>query len=220
MDAVECIKTRRSIRAFKPEPVPKQVLLEIIETARWSPSYKNSQPWETVILSGQKKEALTEKLLALLEAGKEPNPDLPEPTSWPSPESARIDRLLKKRAEAGGGDMNDPEALREAKKANFAFYGAPHAIYLFQDATLSSWSLFDLGLFAQSLLLAANAHGLGTVPQAFTTDYAGDIKKFLSIPETKRLVIGISMGYPDLASPRNALRSDRAETTEFYTWLE
>jgi nitroreductase len=220
MDTIECIKTRRSIRQFKSEPVPKEVLLEIINVAKWSPSYKNSQPWESVILSGAKKEALTKMLIELLEQGTEPCPDLPEPTSWPAVEAARIDRLLRRRAEASGKALNDPEALKQSRKSNFGFYGAPHAIYLFQDASLPPWSLFDLGLFAQSLMLAANAKGLGTVPQAFATDYAKDIKKFLSIPETKRLVIGVSIGYADMDSPRNALRSDRAETDEFVKWIE
>ena len=220
MEAIECITSRRSIRQFKPEPVPKEVLLEIINVAKWSPSYKNSQPWESVILSGGKKEALTKMLIQLLEQGAEICPDLPEPKSWPAPEAGRIDRLMRRRAEASGKNLNDPEALKEAKKLNFGFYGAPHAIYLFQDASLTPWSLFDLGLFAQSLMLAANAKGLGTVPQAFATDYARDIKKFLSIPETKRLVIGMSIGYADMDSPRNALRSDRAETDEFVRWIE
>jgi nitroreductase len=220
MDAIECIKTRRSIRQFKPEPVPKEVFLEIIDVAKWSPSYKNSQPWETVILSGAKKDALTKMLIELLEQGTEPSLDLPEPTSWPAPEAARIDRLARRRAKASGKDVNDLEALKQAKKSNFGFYGAPHAIYLFQEASLTQWSLFDLGLFAQSIMLAANAKGLGTVPQAYATDYAQQIKEFLSIPETKRLIIGMSIGYADMDSPRNALRSDRAETDEFYKWIE
>lgn len=220
METIECIKTRMSIRGFKAEPVPKEVLLEVINIAKCSPSYKNSQPWESVILSGAKKEALTKTLIELLEKDTEPCPDLPEPTSWPAAEAERIDQFLRKRAEASGTNLNDPEALKKARKANFSFYGAPHAIYLFQEASLSPWSLFDLGLFAQTLMLAANAHGLGTVPQAFATDYAKYIKEFLSIPETKRLVIGISIGYPDMESPRNALRSDRAATDEFVKWIE
>jgi nitroreductase len=220
MNAIECIKTRKSIRGFKPEPVPKEVLTDVINTAKWSPSYKNSQPWETVILSGGKKEALTKMLIELLENGKEPCPDLPEPTSWPPAEAARIDHLLRRRAEATGSNLNDPGALKRAKRVNFGFYGAPHAIYIFQDASLTLWSLFDMGLFAQTLMLAAHANGLGTVPQAFATDYAQDIKKFLSIPETKRLVLGMSIGYADMESPANAFRSDRSETNEFVKWIE
>jgi nitroreductase len=220
MDAVECIKTRQSIRRFKPEPVPKGVLLEVINIAKWSPSYKNSQPWGAIILSGNKKEALSKTLIGLLEKGIKPCPDLPEPQSWPPAEGARIDHLYKMRSQATGIDLNDPEVIKEAKKANFAFYGAPHAIYLFQDASLTPWSLFDMGLFAQSLMLAAHAKGLGTVPQAFATDYAKDIKTFLSIAETKRLVLGISIGYPDMESPVNAFRTDRVETDELIKWVE
>ena len=220
MNAIECIKTRMSIRKFKPEPVPKKALMEVINIAKWSPSYKNSQPWESVILSGGKKEALTKILLELLENDAKPCPDLPVPKSWPAAEAARIDHHFKKRAEAIGIDLNAPEFVKEAKKANFSFYGAPHAVYLFQDATLAPWSLFDLGLFAQSLMLVAHANGLGTVPQAFATDYAQDVRKFLSIPETKRLVLGISIGYPDMESPVNTLRSDRVETDEIVKWIE
>ena len=220
MDAIECIKTRKSIRQFKPEPIPKEILMGLIDIAKWSPSYKNTQPWESIILSGAKKEALTKKLVDLLEKDTETCPDLPEPKSWPATEAARIDYLLRKRAKATGSDLNDPAALKQAKTRNFNFYGAPHVIYLFQDAALSQWSMFDLGLFAQSLMLAANANGLGTVPQAFATDYAQDIKKFLSIPETKRLVIGISIGYADMKSPANAMRSERDETGEFVKWIE
>ncbi|MBW2567243.1 MAG: nitroreductase [Deltaproteobacteria bacterium] len=220
MDAIECIKTRMSIRKFKPEPVPKEVLLEVINTAKWSPSYKNTQPWETVIVSGIKKDEVSKMLIGLLENGAEPCPDLPAPESWPAPEAARIDHLFKKRSEATGIDMNDPEILIKGKKANFSFYGAPHAIYLFQDASLTLWSLFDLGLFAQSLMLAAHANGLGTVPQAFVTDYAQDVKKLLSIPETNRLVLGISIGYPDMEAPVNTFRTDRVETDQIVKWIE
>jgi len=220
MDAVDCIRTRMSIRKFKPEPVAKDVLLEVFNIAKWSPSYKNSQPWEAILLSGAKKEALTNMLVALLENGASPCPDLPEPKSWPTPEKARIANLFRKRAEATGIDLTDPEVVKQAKRANFGFYGAPHGIYLFQDASLTPWSLFDLGLFAQNLMLAAHAMGLGTVPQAFATDYAPDIKKFLAIPGTKRLVLGISIGYPDLEAPVNKLHTDRMETEELVQWLE
>ena len=220
MDAIECIKTRMSIRKFKPDPVPKTLLKEVIAIAQWSPSYKNSQPWEVVILSGEKKAALSEMMVGLLESGKENCPDIETPQSWPPAEEARIADLFRKRKEASGIDLADPKIMLLAKKANFNFYDAPHAIYLFQDASLTQWSLIDLGLFAQSLMLAAHAKGLGTVPQAFATDYAQDVKKFLSIPESKRLVLGLSIGYPDMESPANAFRTDRSETDSIITWIK
>lgn len=220
MDAIECIKTRMSIRKFKPDPVPVGTLMNVIDTAKWSPSYKNSQPWEIVIVSGQKKEELTKLLIELLEQNKNSCPDLPEPGAWPPVIDARIAELIKKRSELTGKDLNNPEVRRKSKIANFRFYGAPHGIFLFQDSSLPLWSLFDIGLFAQNFMLAAHANGLGTVPQAFLTDYAQDVKKFLGLPESKRLVLGISIGYPDMESPINSQRTDRVETEDLIRILD
>jgi len=220
MDAIECIKSRMSIRKFKPEPVPQDALIEIIDIARWSPSYKNSQPWEVVILSGKKKEDLSAMLIDLFKKGTEPCPDIPEPESWPEPQKARINDLYAKRARATGMDLNDPEVIKKAKIANFGFYRAPHAVYLIQDGSLNEWSIFDIGLFAQTLMLAAHARGIGSVPQAFATDYARDIKEFLGIAAGKRLVLGMSVGYPDMESPVNDFRTDRVPVSEIVTWME
>src|SRR4030042_4550013 len=220
MDAIECIKARMSIRKFKPNPVPLEVLKRVIDIAKWSASYKNTQPWEVVIISGKKKEELSKILLEELEKNTKPSPTIPEPQSWPPAIEARITALLKKRSELTGVDMFSPEALKRAKIANFQFYGAPHAIFLFQDSSLPTWSIFDMGLFAQSLMLAAHAYGLGTVPQAFVTDYAQHVKAFLGILETKRLVLGMSAGYPDLESPANKFRTDRVETVQIVRFIE
>jgi nitroreductase len=220
MDTIECIKSRMSIRKFKDVPIPKETLIELIEIAKWSPSYKNSQPWEVLIVSGQKKEELSKILIDLLEKGEKPSPDIPEPVSWPEKVLNRINEHLKKRSEFFGIDLADPEIIKKAKIANFRFYGAPHGIFLFQDKDLPLWSLFDIGLFAQNLMLAAHAKGLGTVPQAFLIDYSKTIKSFLSIPETKRLVLGISIGYPDLEDKANSYRSSRVKVDEICMWIE
>jgi nitroreductase len=212
VDAIECIRTRQSIRRFTQDTVPAEKLLSVIETARWSPSYKNSQPWEVVIVSGSRKEELTKMLTGLLESGEPPCPDIPEPLSWPSEIDARIAYLMKKRSELTGMDLTSPEIRRKSKLANFAFYRAPHGIFIFQDGALKEWSILDLGMFCQSLMLAAHASGLGTVPQAFLTDYSRQTKEFLGIPAGKRLCLGMSIGYPDMASPANQFRTDRVET--------
>jgi nitroreductase len=220
MDAIECIKTRMSIRKFISEPVPEDIIMSIINTAKWSPSYKNSQPWEVVVVSGAKKDQLSGLLIGMLEKGEKTVPDIPEPVSWPQQIEARIAGHMKRRSEYFGVDLNDPEVLKRAKIANFRFYGAPHGLFLFQDASLPLWSLFDIGLFAQSLMLAAHAHGIGTVPQAFLTDYSAKIKDFLGISDSKRLVLGISIGYPDLENRANSYRSDRIETDKVVKWVE
>jgi nitroreductase len=220
MDAITCITNRRSIRAFQNKPVSQDLLREIIATASWSPSYKNTQPWQVMVVSGEKKEGLSQMMVELLDNGTPPCPDLPAPESWPEAEQARIDYLMARRSELTGMDLTDPSIITRAKKANFSFYGAPHAIYLYQDSSLSSWSLFDLGLFAQSLMLAAQAKGLGTVPQAFATDYAPQVKEYLGIPADKRLVLGLSVGYPDMAAPVNGYRTERSPVEEIATFVE
>ena len=220
MDAINCIKTRMSIRTFKKDIVPQEVLESIIETACCSPSYKNTQPWEVMVLSGAKKEGLSGMLVEKMNSGVEPCPDLAAPKSWPEAEQARINYLFAKRKELTGIDLGAPEMVAKAKKINFRFYHAPHAIYLFQDSSLSEWSLFDLGLFAQSLMLAAHANGLGTVPQAFATDYSREIKEYLNIPASKRLVLGLSVGYPDMDAPANAFRTERSPVSEIATFVE
>ena len=220
MEAIECIKTRMSIRKFRHGPVPKNILTEIINTAQWSPSYKNSQPWEVVIVSGKKKEELSGLLVRLLEEGKTPEPDIPEAVSWPRDIEERINELMKNRGALLCLDLNSPEIKKKSKAANFRFYGAPHGIFLFHDSVLNEWSIFDIGLFAQSLMLAAHAHGIGTVPQAFLTDYSLEVKQFLGIPESKRLVLGISIGYPDTENVINAYRTTRVETEKILRWVE
>jgi nitroreductase len=220
MDAIECIKTRISIRKFISKPIPKDIIMSIIDTAKWSPSYKNSQPWEIVVVSNAKKDELSGLLIGMLEKGEKPVPDISEPAGWPQQVEARIAGHMKKRSEHFGIDLNDPEVLKRAKIANFRFYGAPHGLFLFQDASLPLWSLFDIGLFAQSLMLAAHAHGIGTVPQAFLTDYSAKIKDFLGIADSKRLVLGISLGYPDINDRANSYRSDRIETDKVVKWVK
>ena len=220
MDAIECIQSRRSIRKFTTEAVPQKDLKELIETAQWSPSYKNTQPWEVAIVSGAKKAELSKVLVGLLEERATPTPDFTTPASWPTAEQERIDYLMNKRKELTGLDLTAPEMVVKAKKANFNFYYAPHAIYLFQDASLSEWSIFDMGLFAQSLMLAANAKGLATVPQAFATDYAKEVKECLGIPASKRLILGLSVGYPDMESPVNAYRTERSSTDSICQFME
>ena len=77
-----------------------------------------------------------------------------------------------------------------------------------------------MGLFAQSLMLAANAHGIGTVPQAFLTDYPATVKQLLQIPDSKRLVLGISIGYPDMEDKANSYKSQRVDVSEILKWVE
>lgn len=196
MEAIECIVTRASVRKFKADPVPQEAIREVIRAAQWTPSYKNSQPWQVLAVSGSRKNELTTMLLDLMEKRVEPTPDLPTPTEWPEPQNSLIRDLMAKRSALAGIDLNAPESVLRSKKANFRFYGAPCGLFLTHDAALGPWSILDAGMFVQSLMLAAHARGLATVPQAFLTDYAAQIKEFFGLPATTRILLGLSLGYP------------------------
>lgn len=172
------------------------------------------------MVSGRKKEALSALLVHLVESGNVPKPDIPAPKSWPQEIQLRIEAHIKKRAENSGIEHADPDYMKNNLIANFRFYGAPHAIFLFQDSSLSNWQILDMGMFAQSLMLAAHAKGLGTVPQAYLTHYSAELKKFLDVPASKRIVLGISIGYPDPKDKINNYRSDRVPVSEIVKWVD
>ncbi len=206
MDAIECIVTRSSVRKFRPDAVPTEEIREIVRAAQWTPSYKNSQPWQVLVISGSRKDELTAMLLDLMDKRAEATPDLPPPREWPEPQDSLIRDLMDKRSALAGIDLNAPESVLRSKKANFRFYGAPCGLFITHNASLGSWSILDAGMFVQSLMLAAHARGLATVPQAFLTDYAAQVKEFFGLSATTRILLGLSLGYaadaPEAMPPR------------------
>jgi len=220
MEILDGIETRHSIRAFKSNPIPRDVMEKILQAASNSPSYTNTQPWEVVVVSGKKKDELSRKLLELAKAKAPTNPDMPIPKSWPSAMEVRSREHGARRLNTLGMARDDQEGREKLRLMNFEFYGAPCAILLFMDGSLGEWSIFDMGLFAQNLILAAHSLGVESCLQASVTNYALEIKKFLGIAETKKLVICISVGYPDEKAKLNTYRSLRQKPGEFTKWYE
>lgn len=220
MEAIECITSRSSIRKFSAEPVSPEIISDIVRAAQWSPSYKNCQPWEVIAVTGSRKEALTAMLLELLDTKAEPTPDFPSPAEWPEPINTRITELMAKRSALAGIDLNAPESVLRSKKANFRFYGAPWGLFILQNAALGEWSILDAGIFIQSLMLAAHAKGLATVPQAYLTDYAQQTRSFLGTAPDMRLLLGISLGYPGALADALPPRPERVPLDEILRFLD
>jgi nitroreductase len=220
MEVLEGIKTRRSTRGFKPAPVPRDVINKILEAVSNTPSYTNTQPWEVVVVSGKKKDELSRVIFELAKAKAPTSPDLPMPGGWPPEHQARSGEHGARRLSTLGIERGDEAGRENLRLMNFEFYGAPCAVFLFIDGTLGEWSIFDMGLFAQNLILAAHALGVESVLQASVTNYAPQIKKFLGVPEGKKLIIGISLGYPDEGAKLNAYRSIKQKSAEFTRWCE
>ena len=220
MEILEGMSTRQSIRGFRPEPIPRELLNKILQAASNSPSYTNTQPWEVVIVMGKKKDELGVKLLELARAKAPTRPDLPMPKGWPAAMQERSREHGARRLASLGVARDDEEEREKLRLMNFEFYGGPCAAFLFIDASLGEWSIFDMGLFTQNLILAAHSFGVESCLQASVTNYAPEIKKFLGLAESKKLVICISLGYPDKKAKLNTYRSLKQNPDEFTKWYE
>lgn len=219
MEIYEALISRRSTRAFRPDPVPRETLETILAAAQRSPSYMNTQPWEIAVVTGKQRDELSRILVDLVDKDTPPAPDIPPPPPWPPDLEARLKDHATRRADHLGLDLSDPAVRKQMRINNFSFYGAPCALFLFQDSSLGEWSLLDAGIFIQSLMLAAQGSGLGIVPQGLITDYPDAVRTHLGIPDTKRLVLGLSLGYPDGEAKINSYQSHRADAGKLVKWF-
>jgi nitroreductase len=223
MDIVEAINSRRSIRAFRSEPVPKALLAEIIGLALRAPSWANTQPWEFAIVSGSKLEEIGQGFLEKLD--EEPTPDIAGPQGFSEPYESRFRALAKKEFEIKGIRREDRERRGWWRMEGVKHYGAPCVIYICIDRSfylqgkgVNVWPLFDCGLVAENIMLLAASRGLGTVAQAQAVAYPEVIRRVLGIAGSKLLVLGIAIGYPDWDEPITQMRSDREPLDKVAKW--
>lgn len=220
MELWEALKTRKSIRAFKTDPVPRALLAEILEAARWSPSWGNTQPWEIVVVEGEKVKQLTGELAAVFEKRVPPNPDVPMPLTFPD---AYKTRYMACAAGLFGtmGVAQDDKDLRHAHMLKMTRgFGAPVVIYvIFHSDLAEHYSMFDLGAITHAICLAAHGQGLGTCIEAQLARYPDLIRKHLNLLASHKIAVGIALGYPDPAASANAFRSDREPLEKFVRWI-
>jgi nitroreductase len=218
MDVIEAIQTRKSIRGFRPDPVPKEVLRDILDIARRAPSAMNTQPWEITVVSGEALDNIKRDNIQMLASGAVPNPDMP---------SRRFEGVFRQRQvelavqlfQLMGIAREDKEKRAEWMQRGFRFFDAPAAIILFVDGSLSeSWPLFDLGAISQTICLAALNYGLGTCIEDQGILYPKIVRKYTGIPESKRIISSIAIGYPDWDFPANKLESKREPVESITTW--
>lgn len=220
MELSECIQTRKSCRSFLPKAIDKGILEKVFKAANRSPSYMNSQPWELFVIAGEKKAALAERLFEQASSEIAPTPDFPFVKEWPKALERRVKETRLERFKAVGIDPKDEENIRKGYLKNFRFFDAPCAIFVGMERGLTSWSVFDLGLFVHGLLLCLVAEGLGCCPQAMPAAYPDIIREELDIADTFSLVLAISIGYPDLDAPINRYRTTRRDLDEFVRWYD
>lgn len=223
MDIVETIHQRRSIRAFKPNPVPQKLLKEIVDVALRSPSWANTQPWEFAIVGGKTMDNIREGFVA--KSAGLPNPDVPIPKEFPEPYNTRRRAVGAQVFEIKGIKREDKEKRIAWTMAGLRLFEAPNAIYILTDRSfykqsdsINVWPIFDCGCVAENIMLLATKHGLGTIVQIAAVMYPDVLRNILEIPDTKLIIIGIAIGYPDWDEPINQLHTDRASLSEVATW--
>ena len=217
----EAIASRRSVRAFLPDPVDEQTIREILTVASRAPSGTNMQPWKVYVVAGAKKQAITD---AIMNSGIRA-----EKAKWDEykyyPDKFFEPYYTRRRAVgfalygALGIEKRDVDRMRAQHDRNFVFFDAPVGMIFTIDRRLNHGSWIDHGMFIQSLMVAARGRGLHTCPQAAFAPYHQQIRPVLGIPDEEIVICGMALGYEDTSKPENNLRTERVSVEEFATFL-
>ncbi|VVE52645.1 nitroreductase [Pandoraea communis] len=220
----EAIRSRRSIRAYLPTPVPQATVADILSVASRAPSGSNIQPWQTYALSGEALKSLTTRLL---DAFNDPAQRLMHqeeyayyPREWSEPYQARRRKVGWDLYSLLGIGRTDKERMHGQHARNFTFFGAPVGLIFTIDRHLEQGSWLDYGMFLQSVMVAARARGLDTCPQAAFATFHQVISAELRLPETRMVVCGMALGYADPEAVENRLVTERAPLNEWAHFLD
>ncbi len=219
----EAIRSRRSIRAFRPTPVAREDIEAILDVASRAPSGSNTQPWKVYVLTGETRQALSQRILdAYLDPGQaqEHTEEYAYyPRQWVAP---YVDRRRKI-----GWDLYALLGLTRENKAgmqaqhgrNYMFFDAPVGLIFTIDRVMEQGSWLDYGMFLQNVMVAARARGLDTCPQAAFTQFHRVIGEVLQIPAGEQVVCGMALGFADHDRIENSLETERAPVSEFARFL-
>lgn len=223
MNVVESIRSRKSIRGYKDDPVPAAVLEELLTIASQAPSSRNFQPWKADVITGEVLERIKEENVAQLSAGVWPHVEV----LAEDPQKEAREPLFRQRQIAVAKQLfgamriarGDAWGRQEWMFRGFRFYDAPAVIILSAPDALSGPVMaFNVALFVQSLCLAAMDFQLGTCIAQQGVSYPEVIRRHAGIPESERIIIGISIGYPDPAFAANDVRTEREPVHAFARW--
>lgn len=217
MDLIEAIGSRKSIRGYKPDPVPKEVLKQILEIATRAPSSMNTQPWEFTVVAGDVLDGIRKANLEKLAAGETPSMEVAR-GGYEGAYRERQVAIGVQLFQLMGIAREDREKRMEWTKRGFRFFDAPAAIIISVDKSMHQAAEFDLGTVAQTIALVALDYGLGTCIQGQGLAYPDVVRKLTGIPESKRITICIIIGYPDWDFPANRVNSEREPIESVTTW--
>jgi len=221
MELMEAVEKRKSIRAYMPGPVGKEIVEKLLRAAMMAPSGSNSQPWKFYVVTGTRKKALDEVLLQCLEEGRRTSNELQVQREGGDEKAQEI--INSRRSDLTRAIMNllvkNDLPLEMFVKGSFTYFGAPVAIFVTMDQSLGENNLVSIGAAVENLLLAACENGLGTCWIGMALMYAKEIKENLGIPDTERIVSSLALGYPDEAAPINSFKAGRDDFDSFTEWI-
>ncbi len=224
----QAIDTRMSARAFTQQPVPRELLTELLALAARAPSGTNTQPWKVYVLQGQSRDTLVDKVCAAhdeVRAHPEKAADYREaydyyPEKWVSP-------FIDRRRENGwslygllGITKGDKDKMHAQHQRNYRFFDAPVGLMFTLDKVMGRGSLVDYGMFLQTLMLAARGMGLHTCPQAAWNGFANIILPHIGAGDNEMLICGMALGYADDTDIVNTFRTPRETVESFTQWLD
>ncbi|MEH2475085.1 nitroreductase [Nitrobacteraceae bacterium AZCC 2161] len=216
----DLLSSRFSCRAYKPEQVPRATIERLLNAAQKTASWCNSQPWQVTITSGEATTKFRDVLYPVAAAGTPNSGDFPFPREY---RGVYLDR----RRESGFQLYNTLGIVRGdkagyAKQAleNFNFFGAPHVAIITTDEALGVYGAVDCGGYVNNFMLAAQALGLATVPQAALAFHSAVVRQHFGLGDDRRVVCGISFGFPDREHKVNSYRTTRAQLPDVATFVE
>lgn len=224
MELQDAIKARRSIRGYLDKPIPKEVLNQILELSVRAPSTKNAQPWHFYVVTGQRLEQL-KKANEQRCLGPEGPPEemayvMVEPEKGTVYRDRQVD-IGKRLFKVMDITREDKDKRLEWVKRGFRYFDAPCAIIIAgSKRRTTEGEYLDAGLVTQNICLSAVDFGLGTCIENQGITYSDVIRQILQIPDDKRLLAAIAIGYPDDSFPANAVISPREKVEDVVTWCE
>ncbi|WP_435110955.1 nitroreductase [Nocardiopsis synnemataformans] len=213
------LRGRWSCRAFLPDPVPRELMDRMFGMAQLAPSWCNTQPWELHVTSGAATHDFREGLIAHLEErGGYSAPDYTMPEGYTGVRRERRRAAGWQLYEAVGIARGDREASTRQTFRNFELFGAPHLAVVTAHEEQGVYGAVDSGIYLGALLLAARSLGIGAIPQAALARLSPFLREYFAIDDSRKVVVAVSFGYPDLDHPANAFRTARAGVGEAVTY--
>lgn len=221
MRVSEAINSRRSMRAFKPDPVSKADLEWIITNANRSASNGNLQPWKLYVTMGEARKRLSAAIHKAMDSGDNgPGSEYDVYPKHFAPVYDQRRKLVGKQLYTLlGVPKGDAAGMLKQFKKNYDFFDAPVGLILCIDRGMGNGQWIDCGIFLDQLMLLAREKGLHTCPQAAFSRYQHVVRRELGIPDDQVVICGLALGHADPDAIPNNLITERAPIGDFTTWF-